>query len=96
MSENNILIYPILKKYEKDLKKTNVDVEDIRDMTNHYMEEFINNLINHNIEIDQELVDDMKVAEEFMVSAIMRHFGKYHVMQDLVDTVLTDENGEIQ
>lgn len=79
--DNNILVYPILKRREpKEFTK-----EEINLIVSHYMDQLSSNFFNHGFEINSEFTNDLKYVAEFMRSALLRNMGVYHPLQEYIN-----------
>lgn len=90
---DNLVIMPFFSRYNE---KTDFDEETTREQIEHlafhYSRELIHKINQHGFDLNQTFFKDFELAHEAFKSALLRNIGKYHPLQEYVDTL--DEMAE--
>jgi hypothetical protein len=95
-----IFIYPFLKRFVKEngkLDPEKISQEEIDTFSYYMMTQLVKMLELHEFQLDSKFFQDFELVHDSFKSAVMRTVGKYHAMQDMVDSMNeeeTDDNAE--
>lgn len=81
---NNLIIFPLLKKSKKTKIKKEKDIDEI---VEHYQTQLFHNLKNHDIQIDSVFEKDFIIQTDILKAVLYRSMGLYHPLQELLDKV---------
>lgn len=89
---NNIIPFSKIIKY-----KSETDVVDLEDLTDHYGKQLILLLQNHGVNVQEdEFLLDYAFTMDFLKAALLRSYGFYHPFQDILDQMGADADEYVE
>jgi hypothetical protein len=87
MSE--LYIFPLLQKYntENGVDLDAIPKEEIDKLSYHYMKQLVKLLKLHGFTVDTKFLKDFDLVHEALKSTISRAVGKFHPLQDYIDSL---------
>lgn len=93
--ENKVLLFPLLKKGEQNIPKDKIKQVDIEALSNHYRDQLLFSLTNHNLTVNKKMIQDLEVVKEIIKSTIMRNLDRHHPFQDYIDEIINPSHSEV-
>lgn len=96
--ENNVCVFPILKKEPKSKRtmlRDGVSQKDVDALVLHYMKQLYHHLSNHGVSVNSKtFLHDYNMVHETLKSSLYRQCGFFHPIQDMIEMLATDNNQE--
>lgn len=85
---DKVAILPFFSRYNgKDKVDDEVTRKEIDELVDHYARELITKISYHGFELNDAFFRDYGLAHEALKSTLLRNVGKYHPLQEYVDTI---------